>query len=307
MSNLTQRLLTAIVALPFVIYLLILGGIPFTLLVATAALVGLYEFYAMMEARGFKPMKTTGYVLGVAFVMVAHFGDEYFLAITVTFSALIPMVIQLMKRDVRTSIIGMSVTIFGMLYVAWLLAHAILVRNLGVELVERYGGQLIGLRGMVDAAVQQEAAFTIGVFYIFLVFACTFLNDTGAYFAGRFFGKHKLAPIVSPKKTWEGAVGGVIWAVAGACIITFIFNTWIPGGHFLQLSYGAAALLGFVIGVVGDIGDLVESLIKRDADIKDSGWIIPGHGGILDRADALLFTFPVTYYFAKTYYFIILG
>ena len=302
MSNLTQRVLTAIVALPIVLYLLVLGGIPFTVFIGAAVFIGLHEFFVMMEARGFKPIKTTGYVLGLAFVAVAHFSNEYFLTTLVTFSALIVMVVQLSKRNVQTSIAGMAVTVLGLLYVAWLLSHAVLLRNIGEELVMRFA-----LVNQVPPFMPAQAdpagfAFVFSLYFMLLVLASTFLNDTGAYFAGRFFGKHRLAPLVSPKKTWEGAVGGVVAAMIAAMGVRLVFDLWIPNGEWVPFTYGASLLLGAVIGVAGDIGDLVESLIKRDADIKDSGWIIPGHGGILDRADALLFTFPVTYYVVKVYY-----
>lgn len=302
MSNLTQRILTAIIALPIVIYLLVVGGIPFSILIGAAVFVGLHEFFVMMEARGFKPMKTTGYVLGVAFVVVAHFSDEYFLTTVVTFSALIVMVVQLSKGNVQTSIAGMAVTVLGLLYVAWLLSHAVLLRNIGDELVARFA-----LVNQVPPFMPAQAdptgfGFVFGLFFIILVLACTFGNDTGAYFAGRFFGKHRLAPVVSPKKTWEGAIGGVLAAMLFAAGVRLVFDLWIPNGDWVPFTYGASILLGAAIGIAGDVGDLVESLIKRDADIKDSGWIIPGHGGILDRADALLFTFPLTYYAVKIYF-----
>ncbi len=302
MSNLTQRVLTAIVALPLLIWLFIYGGLPFAVLVGAATAVGLYEFFAMMEARGFKPMKTVGYALGIAFVAVAYL-SEYLLTIVVTFSMLTVMAMQLTKRDIPASITGMAVTVFGLLYVAWLLSHAVLLRNVGWEILE-FGGNNAPFRQFTGGLTDRDErfVFVVGVFFMFVVFACTFLNDTGAYFAGRFFGKHKLAPSVSPKKTWEGAVGGVFASTAGAAGVKFVFDSWVPDGRLIDFPYWAILVIGFVLAIASILGDLVESLIKRDADIKDSGWIIPGHGGILDRIDALLFTFPVTYYLAQAYY-----
>ncbi len=302
MSNLTQRVLTAIVAIPLLIWLMVQGGLPFAILVGAATLIGMFEFFAMMEARGFKPMKTTGYVLGAAYVAVAYFSNEYYLTVVVTFSALAVMVVQLSKKDVSTSITGMAVTVLGLLYVPWLFSHAVLLRNIGTELLGKMGmsgraGGLIPLTADAD-----EFAFVFGFFFVFFAIACTFLNDTGAYFAGRFFGKHRMAPTISPKKTWEGAVGGVLAAMVGAVVIRAVFDWWVPNGDMVNFSYAASLLLGGAIAVVGDIGDLAESLMKRDADIKDSGRILPGHGGILDRVDALLFTFPLTYYVVKIYF-----
>ena len=130
MSNLMVRLTTAIVALPLLTYLILLGGIPFTILIAAAVTIALHEFNMMMMARGFKPVKTVTYILGVLLVGVAYFSNEYYLTVLVTFSALIIMVVQLSKRDVNASIIGMAVTVLGLLYIPWLLAHAVLVRGL---------------------------------------------------------------------------------------------------------------------------------------------------------------------------------
>lgn len=129
-----------------------------------------------------------------------------------------------------------------------------------------------------------------GLAWLFLTLAVTWAGDTGAYFSGRALGKHKLFPRVSPKKTWEGAVGGWLAAIAFACVFKHL---WLP-----ELSWVQAALLGALLDVVGVLGDLVESMFKRSFEVKDSGWIMPGHGGILDRIDSLLFTAPVAWVLA---------
>lgn len=307
MSNLTLRVLTAVALVPILIYLIIAGGIPWTVLVALAVFAALYEFAGMMEARGFKPMKKTSYALGVAMVAVAYFSNEYFLTLLVTFSVLYVMVVQLAKKDVNASITGMAVTSLGLLYVPWLLSHAVLLRNLGHELVLKYGDLERFRRFVPTPELTGQFEETLSLYFIFVVFACTFLNDTGAYFAGRFFGKHKMAPTVSPKKTWEGFAGGVLTSVLAACAVKFVFEKWVPGGTLVRFTYPASMILGAALGGVGAVGDLVESLIKRDADIKDSGKLLPGHGGMLDRIDALLFTFPFTYYIAKIHYFVRFG
>jgi len=125
---------------------------------------------------------------------------------------------------------------------------------------------------------------------VYLCLVSTFANDTLAYFTGKSLGKHKLHPRVSPKKTWEGLFGGILGSVAGSLLL------W----HFLNLdtSWGAILAYGLIMGVMTPMGDLAESLLKRAAGVKDSGRVIPGHGGVLDRIDALLFGFPITYLFA---------
>lgn len=125
--------------------------------------------------------------------------------------------------------------------------------------------------------------------WVLLVLMVVMLNDTCAYFTGTFFGRRKLYPSVSPKKSIEGAIGGLVGSVLAAGLAHLTFAPWTP---LLQL-----LLLGLVVGVVAELGDLFESLLKRSFGVKDSGTLIPGHGGILDRLDSLMFAFPLTYYF----------
>lgn len=129
-----------------------------------------------------------------------------------------------------------------------------------------------------------------GLAWLFLTLAVTWAGDTGAYFAGRAFGRHKLFERVSPKKTWEGFFGGLVFAIAFACAFKALWLT--------ELSWVQAAVLGAVLDGIGVLGDLVESMFKRAFGVKDSGWIMPGHGGILDRIDSLLFTGPVAWILA---------
>lgn len=138
-----------------------------------------------------------------------------------------------------------------------------------------YVGATLGTLGVLQAQPHGGA-------WVLLVCFCAFLSDTGAYFAGRFFGKTKLYPIVSPKKTVEGAIGGLIVAALGALAVQQTLLTMMPAWH--------AALLGVIAAALGQSGDLLESLIKRSSGVKDSGTIMPGHGGLLDRSDALMFT-----------------
>lgn len=132
-----------------------------------------------------------------------------------------------------------------------------------------------------------------GVAWVFLVLVITWFGDTGAYFAGRAFGKHKLFERVSPKKTWEGAAGGMVASVLGALLVKWI---GLPG-----VAWHHAVILGVLADAIGIVGDLVESMLKRAYGVKDSGWIMPGHGGILDRVDALLFTAPAIWLYARLF------
>jgi phosphatidate cytidylyltransferase len=133
-----------------------------------------------------------------------------------------------------------------------------------------------------------------GFGWVVMSFVVTWMNDTFAYFAGRFLGRHKMLPRISPKKTWEGFAGGFGGSIVGALVLLAIF----PAGWLPSLTVGGCFVLGGVAAVVGPVGDLAESMLKRAAGVKDSGKLIPGHGGLLDRIDALLFVAPWVYLFA---------
>jgi phosphatidate cytidylyltransferase len=150
----------------------------------------------------------------------------------------------------------------------------------------------VGVLGSFSALLLAPSQFPDrhGVAFFAGAIIAAVLNDVGALIGGRFFGRHLLAPAVSPKKTWEGLVGGAILTIAGSVLIT---------GHIHPWTIPKAALLGVVVAVVGPVGDLCESLVKRDLSLKDMGSLLPGHGGMLDRFDALLFVLPATYYLVR--------
>ena len=289
MGDLKQRVITALVALPIALVLLILGGVWFSLLILFLVLVGESEFYRIVEMKGVEPMRITGYILSILLVVVAYFSNEYYLNLILTMAILFIFIMQLYRRDVKTAISSISSTIVSIVYVAWLISHGILLRNIGNELVSKYGIVLKKITMLI-----QKPDY-MGLAYVVLVVAVTFLADTAAYFVGKSMSKHKLAPVVSPKKTWEGAIAGVVTA-----IITAVLTKWIMA---IKMDVLYISILGLLLGIFGILGDLSESLLKRDVNIKDSGTIFPGHGGVLDRLDSLMFNVPITYYFVKTYYY----
>jgi phosphatidate cytidylyltransferase len=156
----------------------------------------------------------------------------------------------------------------GILYVGWLLSY------------------FVALRGIVFAGIEEA-----GRNWVFLALFATFGSDTAAFFAGRAVGRHHLAPRISPGKTWEGAIAGVL----GAILVSLLFT--IPSPVNLPLSYWQAVLLGSLVSIFGQLGDLVESLFKRNMRVKDSGKLLPGHGGALDRIDSVVFAGVVVYYY----------
>jgi phosphatidate cytidylyltransferase len=223
----------------------------------------------MAKARGYKPhaiisiIACFGLCAGIAF-RKPHIGMGI-----LTLGILAASGLELRRNDPKGAMENIGSDLFGMMYVGVLLSHAIWLRSF-------------------------KENNKLGILLILVAIGGSMLCDSGAYFVGRAYGKKKLSPAISPGKTVEGLIGGIVSAVLAVCVFKFI------GGFFMDtgLSWGEAALLGLAIALADVVGDLVESMLKRDAGVKDSGKIIPGHGGILDRLDALLWTIPVTYYFA---------
>jgi phosphatidate cytidylyltransferase len=172
---------------------------------------------------------------------------------------ILPLVWLLLSTKRENSVQSWGIKVAALLYTGWLPAHAILLRD-------------------ADD----------GKGWLFIAIFATFAVDIAAYFGGTLVGRHKLAPSISPGKTWEGAAFGIAGGILGAWLVSLPFDVIVAG---------EAVVVGLVIGVVAQLGDLAESMIKRSAGVKDTGGIIPGHGGILDRLDSLVFTVPVVYYF----------
>ncbi len=283
MSNLTQRVLTAMVGVPLLYSIFYLGGIPFLILILMVIFLGGLEAFKLLEAKGVSPEKELGLISSLVLGLAAYFGYFY---LSVFFSTVIIVVLifQIRKQDPSNFITGVSTTLFEIVYLGWFLSHAILLRNVDHNSnIKTYAETVQGLKHP-------------GFFYVFFVVSCMFLNDAGAYFVGRWRGKRKLIPRISLGKTIEGTIGGIVSSIFTGEVANIIFKS--------PLEFYWAFLFGFVIGVIGVLGDLVESLIKRDAGMKDSGGILPGHGGILDRFDSLILAFPVSYYLVIIYYWL---
>lgn len=272
LSNLQQRLLTALVVVPILVLLFWLGGLWFLALVLAVIYLGMNEFYRLIQAKGLLPQQEVGIIAALGLGVVAFFGNPSLSALFFTFTILACLAFQLTRRDIASAITGSAATLMGVVYVGWLLSHFILMRNWP----------------------EPEPGVDLGFFLVILTIATTFLADTGAYFAGRAWGRRKMLPRISPGKTWEGALGGVVVGSAGLLATKLVFDRWI---FPTQFPWYHALILGPLLVVVSICGDLAESMLKRDAGVKDSGAIIPGHGGILDRLDSILFTVPTAYYY----------
>lgn len=246
------------------------------ILVGLCVVLGILELYGIMRQGGRTPRVWVGMTIGLMLCVAASLQQLTPFDISeavIGLSIVLSLAYELLPRNRNGSLESWAITFGGAYYIGGLLSYFILLSQLTTPL---RGGWLALLH------------IPPGTSWIFLVLAVTWLQDTAAYFVGRSFGRHKMAPVLSPKKSWEGAIGGFVTSVLTAMLAVAILG--------LPISYPAAALIGAAAGVVGPLGDLVESLIKRQIGIKDSGQLIPGHGGILDRVDSLLFTTPVIYY-----------
>jgi len=266
-SSLAGRLLAAAIFLPCFFIIAHRGGIYYLILVDLIIIFGLFEFYKMMEAKGLRPYKWIGMLSGGALPWYLFFRQGMYANVLLTVTFIAVMIAELLRKEKGHAVYHISVTIFGVLYVSWLGSHLMLLRELPI---------IAGLD------------YSFGYTFVIMVFALTWCYDTGAYTFGRMFGKHKLFPSISPGKTIEGAIGGTFLSIAGILVVRMVMDT--------RLGIVEAILLAIAASTIGQLGDLVESMIKRDAKLKDSASSIPGHGGILDRFDSLLFTAPLIYY-----------
>jgi phosphatidate cytidylyltransferase len=294
-SDLALRLATASVLVPSVIWLIFHGGLLFLAVVVGFVLLGLREFYQLIEDKGAHPLWNFGLAAGAALPVVAYVGNEYHATILMTAVLLAMMVAQVGKAQITEALASISGTFFGVFYVGWLLSHIIVLRHFHDVVVSKWGA-----RAAVDLP---DGA---GIFYTIFCLSVVVNCDAGAYFGGRAWGRRKLAPQISPGKTVEGALAGVALGVAAGFAAKALFDIVWPDWS-AAFSYGTALLFGVVLAIVGIIGDLVESLLKRDARAKDTGTLLPGMGGILDRIDSNLLGIPVMYYLLLAYTWVRVG
>ncbi|HUV51751.1 MAG TPA: phosphatidate cytidylyltransferase [Dehalococcoidia bacterium] len=264
---LRQRVLSSIVFVPILIAAIWFGNPWFSIVVAVVALLGALEFYNIVSQRGWRPLTIFGTLWTLFFIFNAYYDPSYTSESTkllVTFSLVasavaIPLIIVLFLRPAgKRTMISWASSLTGVFYIGWLLSYWVLIMN-------SYGRD-----------------------WVFIALFSTFAVDTTAYFVGRALGRHKMAPKVSPSKTWEGAAGGLVGSLVAVVVLAVLFD--------VDISYGQMILLGFLIAVFAQLGDLAESKLKRSVGVKEAGNLIPGHGGILDRLDSIVFTGVVVYY-----------
>ena len=294
-SDLGARLLTASILIPLCLWLIYQGGLIYLGAVIVFILLMMREFYQLIEEKGAHPLTRWGYAAGAALPVVAYLGDEYHVMLLMTAVLLGVMVTQLRRPRIEEALASISGTFFGVFYVGWLFSHTIVLRNFH-EVVD-------AKMGTVAALMHPPMA---GAYYVVFAAFCLVLCDAGAYFAGRRFGRRKLAPRISPGKSVEGAIGGILVGTLGGPFARAFFTLFWPE-LTIGFGWGASLLFGFLLSVVGMVGDLVESLLKRDAEVKDAGGLLPGMGGFLDRLDSPLLGIPLMYYLLLAYTYLQVG
>ncbi len=273
------RIVSAVAAIALLAVVIYLGSLAIGLAIFVLAITGIYEFYKALEKGGFKPVYIVGYLSCLSLlipVVSSLFPDGAGIADAETmllsaalgvFAILAVLFCLLIFSNGKYTVADISVTLFGILYIVFLFLFVTLTRNM-----------------------------ELGYLYIWLIFIGAWATDTFAYFTGVTIGKTKILPRVSPKKSLEGCIGGVIGCIAAMLLFGLYYKNTIsvPLYHF--------AILGLICGLISQIGDWAASAVKRAVEIKDYGNIMPGHGGVLDRLDSILFTAPVVYFYIRLFF-----
>lgn len=275
-SETMTRVAVAAVGIPIAIAVIYLGGWPLAVLLGLVAVLAAREFYAMAEEKGARPLRLLGCLVALAFVLLAAFDpaagpQRAGFGVLLTIAVLAAPTLSIWTRGVAGApLLSVSTTLTGAVYTGLLLSFALFLRHLPGTVDARHGTALV-LAPVI----------------------LTWTSDTFAYFVGRAWGTRKLIPKVSPGKTVQGAIG----AVVGSMLVSVAYAQFLDLFPTHRIGTGQALLFGLLISITAQLGDLAESLFKRDAGVKDSGVLLPGHGGALDRFDSLLFTLPVAYFF----------
>ncbi len=264
MKELLIRVAVAIVGIPLLVFIILKGGVYFYLFSVAVTLIGQWEMYRMLEKKDVLPNFWPGILLGQIILAVIFAGSQFYLII-LGILTLMYIAGAEMYRNKGSALLNVSGTLLGIVYPTL------------------FWGMLLYLRLYFHHLYKVNA--DIGGMFIIILFVTIWTCDTFAYFFGMKFGKHRLFQRVSPKKSWEGAIAGLFGAILVYLVVYFL--------QIIPITLEIAITSGLIIGIVGQFGDLVESWFKRDAGVKDSSNLLPGHGGVLDRFDSVMFSAPV--------------
>lgn len=268
------RMLTGFIMGTLVMLSIIYGGVAMLIMLIFMVVMGSHEYVKILNHKGFYPSIKVIWFTQAILTAVVFFKRFDLVAITLTICAMCSFMWVLFKGR-QPYIANVATTLLGMVYCGWFPLHLIFLRDLHC------------------------AEFESGLGFVVLMFTSILMTDIGCYYVGTKFGKHKLAPVISPNKTIEGSIGGMFSAVVGALLV-WLYMYKLLG---IDIRWYIAIFAGIISTIFAQIGDLCESLIKRDAGVKDSGTSLPGHGGFLDRTDSFILTIPVMYYFCKCFVF----
>ncbi|MCJ7508296.1 MAG: phosphatidate cytidylyltransferase, partial [candidate division Zixibacteria bacterium] len=252
--------------IPIIFVLVLIGNIPFLVFIELLVVAGIFEFCKIVEVKEISLPKLAFVLIGMIFPICSYFLRGMGFLSLIVMSFVVIALLLVLAGKVERGIGKISSFVFGTIYIPLGFSFLILIRQLPFWYGENY---------------------KMGALWIIFVLLSIWSCDTFAYFVGVAIGKHPLSSQISPKKTWEGAIAGFLGAILVAPLCYFVFFKEAPLAHLLVISV--------IIGIFGQIGDLLESLLKRDANVKDASKLIPGHGGVLDRFDSLLFVSPIIY------------
>ena len=268
-KNKILRVITGIIISIISIAAIICGGAYLYALLLVIITLCSKEFVKILRHKGFHPSLSIVLFFAIVFTTLTFFHRFDMVSSMLTLTIVASFLVVLF-RGRQPYIVNVATTILGALYCGWLPCHLLLIRQIGLNRISAF-----------------QVEFNQGLFLLLMVFLAIALTDIGAYYFGVKFGKHKLAEVISPKKTIEGAIGGAVCAILSSSLAVF----------YTDLTIVEAVVGGCIVTLSAQLGDLSESLIKRDAGVKDSSDILPGHGGMLDRFDGYIFAMPVAYYY----------
>lgn len=277
-SSVGLRWLTAAIAMPIVLLFVWFGGWPAFAAILLVVVLGTLELRNMLFHAGYHPLTWISFGLSVLFLLSAMFPAQRLLILEIGLGASLPVSFAWMflrRQKLDGALVDWALTLAIAVYLGWPMSYFLVIRG--------YAPGALRFTGPVWVYLPP------GAWWLLITLLGVWGFDASAFFAGRYFGRHKLAPTISPAKTWEGVLGGMILSITASLVLTVI-----P----LGVPWYLAIVLGLLIGAAGTMGDLAESLIKRQTHVKDSGQIMPGHGGMLDRIDSLLFAVIVVYFFS---------
>ena len=271
-KNIITRIITGIILGFTVLFSMMAGGSSLFVLALLVIFLATKEYVLILQHKGFYPSFELMIISELFLAFLAYCNHFDMLAMALTICSISTFMWVLFKGK-QPYIANAATTILGFIYGGLFPLYLILIRDIGSNPTYSY--------------FLKSSGEAVGKGYIILIFFAVLFTDTGCYYFGSKFGKHKLAPVISPNKTIEGSIGGTFSAIFISLII----------GYYIHLAWYHCIIVGALIAALAQIGDLCESMLKRDAGVKDSGNILPGHGGFLDRTDSYVFTLPVLYYY----------